>query len=100
LGTSGGAFQHFVVDGKVYGHILDPRTGEPATGPASVTVLAPSAADADALSTAFFLLGAEAAEAFVAGHPEIGIVLVEEEQADGSPRVRTFGVRPEDFLDG
>ena len=41
----------------MHGHILDPRTGEPATGPASVTVLAPTAADADALSTAFFLLG-------------------------------------------
>jgi thiamine biosynthesis lipoprotein len=98
LGTSGGAFQHFVVNGKVYGHILDPRTGEPAAGPASVTVMAPSAADADALSTAFFLLGAEAAEAFAAEHPEVGIVIVEEGEADGSPRVRTFGVRPEDFL--
>jgi thiamine biosynthesis lipoprotein len=100
LGTSGGAFQHFVVDGKVYGHILDPRTGEPATGPASVTVLAPSAADADALSTAFFLLGAEAAKAFAEEHPEVGIVIVEEGEADGSPRVQTFGIRPEDFLNG
>ena len=57
LGTSGSAFQQFVVDGKVYGHIIDPRSGEPADGPASVTVLAPSAAMADALSTAFYLLG-------------------------------------------
>ena len=87
LGTSGGAFQQFVVDGQVYGHILDPRTGEPASGPASVTVLAPTAADADALSTAFFLLGAEAAEAYTASHPEVGIVIVEEGEADGSPRL-------------
>ena len=57
LGTSGAAFQQFVVDGRVYGHIIDPRTGEPAHGPASVTVLAPTAAMADALSTAFYLLG-------------------------------------------
>ena len=41
LGTSGAAFQQFVVDGRVYGHIIDPRSGEPALGPASVTVLAP-----------------------------------------------------------
>jgi thiamine biosynthesis lipoprotein len=97
LGTSGGAFQQFVADGRVYGHILDPRTGEPATGPASVTVLAPSSADADALSTAFFLLGAEAAEAYSAQHPETGIVIVEEVAADASPRVLTFGLGPEDF---
>ena len=58
LGTSGSAFQQFVVDGKVYGHIIDPRTGGPAHGPASVTVLAPTAAMADALSTAFYLAGA------------------------------------------
>ncbi len=49
LGTSGAAFQQFSEGGRVYGHILDPRTGEPAIGPASVTVLAPSAALADAL---------------------------------------------------
>ncbi len=49
LGTSGTAFQQFVVDGRVFGHIIDPRSGEPAIGPASVTVLAPTAAAADAL---------------------------------------------------
>ena len=32
LGTSGAAFQQFVVDGRVYGHLIDPRTGEPASG--------------------------------------------------------------------
>ncbi|HEU5117288.1 MAG TPA: FAD:protein FMN transferase, partial [Isosphaeraceae bacterium] len=52
LGTSGAAFQQFESGGRLYGHIIDPRTGEPPErGPASVTVLAPSAADADALST-------------------------------------------------
>src|SRR5207302_271095 len=73
LGTSGASFQRFEADGRVYGHILDPRTGEPAAaGPASVTVLAPTAADADALSTAFYLLGPEATAAYVAAHPEVG----------------------------
>ncbi len=78
LGTSGAAFQQFVVDGKVYGHIIDPRSGEPAAGPASVTVLRPSAAMADALSTAFYLLGPEAAAVYAAEHPEVGVVIVEE----------------------
>ncbi len=98
LGTSGGAFQSFVVGDQVYGHILDPRTGEPATGPASVTVLAPTAADADALSTAFFLLGPEAAGAYAAAHPDVGILFVQEDPARRLPTVLTFGLRPEDFL--
>ena len=72
-------------------------TGAPAPGPASVTVLAPSAADADALSTAFYLLGAEAASDYVQKHAEVGIVIVEEGTADRSPRVLTFGITPRDF---
>ena len=91
LGTSGSAFQQFVVGDKVYGHIIDPRTGEPAHGPASVTVLAPSAAMADALSTAFYLLGPEAAEAYTADHPDVGVVIVltgPSESLPQSPRLR------------
>lgn len=96
LGTSGGAFQQFEAEGRIYGHILDPRTGEPAHGPASVTVLAPTAADADALSTAFYLLGPEAARDHVARNPEVGVVIVL--AGDQSPIVLTFGLSPEDFL--
>jgi thiamine biosynthesis lipoprotein len=98
LGTSGSAFQKFEIDGKVYGHILDPRTGEPATGPASVTALAPSAAVADALSTAFFLLGADAAADYVTRNPEIGIIIVEAGTTDRAPRLRMFGIEGQDFL--
>jgi thiamine biosynthesis lipoprotein len=97
LGTSGGAFQHFVQDGRVYGHILDPRTGEPALGPASVTVLAPTAAVADALSTAFYLLGPEAVGDHAEAHPDIGVIMVEETAAQRAPRLLTFGLKPEDF---
>jgi FAD:protein FMN transferase len=97
MGTSGTAFQRFEADGRIYGHILDPRTGEPATGPASVTVLAPTAAEADALSTAFYLLGTEAAAAYVAAHPEIAAIIVEDGLADTSPRVVTLGVSDDDY---
>src|SRR4029077_16002424 len=100
LGTSGGAFQHFESGGRGYGHKIDPRTGEHGAGPASVTVVAPTAAEADALSTAFYLLGSDAAAEFVASHPEVGIIIVEEGQADRSPRVLAFGMGPEDFLIG
>ena len=97
MGTSGNSFQHFEADGHVYGHILDPRTGAPAPGPASVTVLAPTAAEADALSTAFYLLGPEAAAMHVARNPELSAIFVESGKADRSPRIRTFGLGPLDF---
>jgi thiamine biosynthesis lipoprotein len=98
LGTSGSAFQQLVVDDKVYGHIIDPRTGWPAQGPASVTVLAPTAAMADALSTAFFLLGPEAAESYTADHGEIGFVFVLSGPSESSPRLLIFGLNESDFV--
>ena len=59
LSTSGTAVQWFRNEGKRFGHILDPRTGWPVETMLSVSVIAPDAALADALSTAFFVLGVE-----------------------------------------
>jgi thiamine biosynthesis lipoprotein len=61
IGTSGSGRQFHIVDGKRYGHIIDPRTGWPADGLLSVTVIAEAAVLADALATAIFVAGAEAA---------------------------------------
>src|SRR5207248_10039134 len=47
LATSAATFQHLEYNGKKLGHILDPRTGWPAEGVASATVIAPTAAEAD-----------------------------------------------------
>jgi thiamine biosynthesis lipoprotein len=76
LGTSAATFQHLEYKGRKLGHILDPRTGWPAEGVASASVLAPSAAEADALATAFFILGVERARVYCATHPGIGAVLL------------------------
>lgn len=57
LGTSGSGTQFFVENGQKLGHILDPRTGRPAEGVLSATVVATTAADADALATALYVLG-------------------------------------------
>jgi thiamine biosynthesis lipoprotein len=103
LGTSGSSFQAFEVDGRRYGHLIDPRTGEPAgDGPASVTVLAATAAEADALSTAFYLLGPLAAAAYVATHPEVSALFVVDRTPAGSggpslPEILALNLRGSDF---
>lgn len=76
VATSGSGMQFFRHQGRRYSHILDPRTGRPAEGMYSVTVVAPDALTADALSTAFFVMGEEATLAYCDRHPEIGVVLV------------------------
>jgi FAD:protein FMN transferase len=75
-GTSGAGRQFFRHEGKRYGHILDPRTGRPADGVFSVTVIAPTAAAADALSTAFYVMGFDAAVDYCSGRPEISFLML------------------------
>ncbi|MGB9688664.1 FAD:protein FMN transferase [Thermogutta sp.] len=90
LGTSGTALQFFWHKGKRYGHILDPRTGYPADEVLSVTVLAPTAAEADALATAFFILGPDGARRFCEQHPNVtGVFLCNASQ--GPPQVEVVG---------
>ena len=57
VATSGDYDRYFEADGKRYRHILDPRTGWPVEGIYALTVIAPNATAADALSTAAFVLG-------------------------------------------
>ncbi len=76
LGTSGATIQYFEADGRRFGHILDPRTGWPADGGACVSVIAPTAAEADALSTAFFILGPNRTRDYCDRHPEVGAIVV------------------------
>jgi thiamine biosynthesis lipoprotein len=49
----------FQANGRILGHILDPRTGEPAKGAMLSAVVLPSATETDALSTALLVLGKE-----------------------------------------
>ena len=68
--ATSGNYERFVEIGGVrYAHILDPRTGWPVRGLAQVTVVAPTAAQADALSTACFVLGPEASKPLLAAFP-------------------------------
>lgn len=99
LGTSGASFQHFEAEGRRFGHVIDPRTGEPPeTGPESVTVLAPAAADADALSTAFYLLGPERTRDFLKNRPELAAIFAIDDPVRGR-RVVAFGIGVGEFRD-
>ncbi len=98
LGTSGSASQFFRHKGRRYSHIVDPRTGQSAEGVLSATVLAPQAARADALATAFFVMGPEKAVDYCRSHPELAAILIC--PAPGSPgfEIKRIGVPDEDFL--
>lgn len=88
IATSGN-YERFVSEGgKRYGHILDPRTGWPAQGLLSVTVLAPSATEADAWATALIVLGRARAVELVRDRDDLQVVLVEPRQdaGDHDPR--------------
>lgn len=76
MATSGSNIQYFRHKGKKYGHILDPRTGWPIETMLSVTVLAPDAALADALSTAFYVMGPEEVSAIVDQIDGVSAVLI------------------------
>jgi len=69
LSTSASGEQHFEAEGRRYGHVLDPRTGWPAEGVRSATVVASDASISDALSTAFLVAGPALAEAVCAARP-------------------------------
>jgi thiamine biosynthesis lipoprotein len=91
LGTSSGQFQSFRHRGRRYGHILDPRSGWPAEGVLASTVVAPTAALADALSTAFYVMGPCRSLEYCRAHPEIGAVLICREPGDGRVEIHTVG---------
>ena len=57
LSTSGGYAQTFAADGKVFSHLIDPRTGFPAQGRLLVSVTAPRAIDSEAWTKPFFIHG-------------------------------------------
>ena len=74
--TSGDYERFFVKDGQRYHHLLDPDTGRPARGSRSVTIVAPTATEADGLSTGVFILGPEKGMALVERLPDVEAVIV------------------------
>ncbi|NLG70187.1 MAG: FAD:protein FMN transferase [Firmicutes bacterium] len=78
VATSGDYERLFEWEGRRYHHLIDPRTGWPATGLVSVSVLHESAAVADALATAVMVLGPRRGQALVREWPGAHAILVDE----------------------
>jgi FAD:protein FMN transferase len=75
--TAGDYERTFVKDGKRYHHIIDPRTGYPATASRSVTVWAKDAHTADAIDDAIFILGPDKGMQLVESIDDCGAVIVD-----------------------
>jgi len=89
--TSGSYEQSFKLGGESWSHIMDPRTGYPlkASGNnrvASVSVIAPTAAEADALSTALSVLGDQQGLTLIDRLGEGYAALVVRYEGEGVPR--------------
>jgi thiamine biosynthesis lipoprotein len=76
--TSGSYEKYVTFNGKRYSHIIDPRTGYPATGIVSVSVFAKQTEIADALATGIFVLGVEVGLDLVNQLKGIGCIIVDD----------------------
>lgn len=97
LATSGTGVQFFRHKGRRYGHILDPRTGWPVEGVLLATVLAPTAALADVLSTAFFVMGPAATREYCRTRPEIAAILLSALPSGTDVEMTTIGLQEGDL---
>lgn len=79
ISTSGDYERFFDADGVRYHHIIQPSTGEPASGVHSATVIGPDAVVTDALSTSVFVMGVDAGMRLIATMPDYESVVISDE---------------------
>ena len=77
---------------KTYGHVLDPRTGQPTSHALLSAVVAPSATESDALSTALLTVGAKGHAAISALRPQMRTILMEPTKGKIPFRIRSHGI--------
>lgn len=85
LATSGNYRKFIEIDGRRYGHAIDPRTGRPAMNALlSATIIADDAATADALATAMLVLGPEQAKVWLSKQPDVEAYLIMDDGQGGN----------------
>ena len=99
IGTSGAANQFFYFQGKRYGHIIDPRTGWPAQHWLSVTVVAPTAAEADAIATSAFVMSQSELDHFAAREKNYGIVAIREGKRVGDSEILVWNLEEPTWME-
>jgi thiamine biosynthesis lipoprotein len=80
----------YTIDGRRYGHVLDPRTGVPVQGALLAAVVTDSPTDGDALSTGLLVLGAEGLPLLrrcAADCRALVALAADDDACDGEPRV-------------
>lgn len=83
VATSGNYERYFVLKGKRYAHIFDPRTGWPTQGMASVTILADRTMEAEALAVSVFVLGPQRGLGLVNRLPGVEAIIIAEVGPEG-----------------
>ena len=96
--SSGSGVQFFRHQGKKYGHLFDPRTGWPVEHLLSVAVIAPTAALADALSTAFYVMKIEETQRYCEQHPEIKALLIPPPKQGTKLEIIRIGIDEDDIF--
>jgi thiamine biosynthesis lipoprotein len=91
ISTSGNYENSFIINGRRYSHLLNPKTGLPVEGMAACSVIAPTCAESDAWATALFVYGVEQSLARFRNRFSMRFVLVE---ASGAFVVRESGFPP------
>ena len=77
VATTGGDGNYIMSGNNKYTHIIDPRTGYPATGINSVSVFAKSAETSDALATSIFVMGLDAGLALINQLGDTEVIIVD-----------------------
>jgi FAD:protein FMN transferase len=93
MSVSGVRESSFQAGGRTYGHIIDPRTGEPALGTVLAVVVLPSATETDALSTALLTLGSAGHERIASLRPGMRTLVVSESGGQLSVEAKGIQVR-------
>jgi len=97
LSTSGDYEKFFVFQGERFSHLIDPRTGYPVKGMACVSVIAPTAMEADALSTAGFILGEREGSELFKRYSGVEGLFVKEDSEDNLSLHSTSGWNRSEF---
>lgn len=82
----------FEVDGRVYGHVMDPRLGAPVQGAVLAAVICPSATESDALSTALLTLGEAGLDRIAGAGAGVRVLVVGADSRGGPLRIGTKGI--------